>query len=73
MGGSIIVKVQMPLNAAHPALPALVYARGRVGTTQQTLDSETLRQMGGDVKAFFEAEHDGYRWKIGKRVAFQKW
>lgn len=70
----MVVKVQRPVVTNDPAKLALVYAKNHHGVAQQKLDYATVKAMGDDLKAFFEAElrHTG-QWSIGKRVRDRKW
>jgi len=70
-----IVKVQLPLSTNDPDQRdfALVYAEGRRCMVQQRIDPGTRAAMGGDVKAFFEADYKRGAWKIGSRVGDRRW
>lgn len=70
----MIVKVQRPVVTNDPAELSLVYAEGRFGLVQQSLDAATVAAMGEDFKAYFDAElrKDG-SWSIGKRVKNLEW
>jgi hypothetical protein len=68
-----IVKVQTPLFSNDPTPRAMIYGEHRVRMVEQQLDDNAKRLMGRDYKAFFEAEWDGQKWQLGKRVEFQPW
>jgi hypothetical protein len=67
-----IVKVQeLTVPAAGAATAGfLVGARGRKGKpVAQTLRPASRAALGADKAAYFEAEFNGYVWRIGRRVA----
>jgi hypothetical protein len=68
-----IVKVQVPLFTSDTHKKALVYDERRAQQTLQVLDKKENALMGGDIKAFFEADWDGERWRLVRRVRFQSW
>lgn len=71
-----IVKVQVPLwsiGRATPASECMVYAEGRKQQVIQEVSGDTLKAIGKDKKAFFEAEWKGGAWQIGKRVEDREW
>jgi hypothetical protein len=66
-----IVKVQRLLYPRNG--PALIYDQKRERQQQVELPDDVRHQMGGELKAYFEAEWSRNKWRIGKRVAKQPW
>ncbi|MEY9493790.1 hypothetical protein [Bradyrhizobium elkanii] len=68
-----VVKVQIPLITNDPHKHALVYANDRKCIVQQPLSDTTIKLLGDDRKAFFEAEFRRGKWLIGRRVQDMDW
>jgi hypothetical protein len=68
-----IVKVQTPMATNDPFERALVYAKGRRTMVQQSLTDRERGMMGSTAKAYFDADFDGKRWKLLRRVPDQLW
>jgi hypothetical protein len=68
-----IVKVQVPFFSNDPEELVLVYSKNRKNLVQQPLSDAARKQMGEDLKAFFEAEFRNGRWLLGQRVTQRDW
>lgn len=68
-----IVKVQVPFFSNDPEELVLVYSKNRKNLVQQPLSDVARKQMGEDLKAFFEAEFRNGIWILGHRVAKREW
>ena len=66
-----IVKVQIPLNGPGEAL---IYAKDRTRVVRRDLYPHEVKQMGDDVKAYFEGIWSTVLgWSLAQRVEDQDW
>jgi hypothetical protein len=70
-----VVKVQLPLFSNNPKAKPLVYGYPHRHPRQQTVGKATLKAMGDDVKAYFQADWNEHqnKWIIGKRIVDRSW
>jgi hypothetical protein len=70
---SEIVKVLVQIAPKGSPAAAVVYGKDKKNMCEQPLDANVRTALRGALKGYFLADFVDGRWKIGRRVANQRW